>query len=75
MKNALLAVFGLACGAVCAAPVSNNIDPEHTYPSFETDHMGLSMWRGRFNKITGKVTLDKSAGTGTVEVVIGATPR
>jgi polyisoprenoid-binding protein YceI len=72
MKNALLAVLGLACGAVFAAPVSYNIDPEHTYPSFEADHMGLSMWRGRFNKTTGKVTLDKSAGTGTVEVVIEA---
>ena len=72
MKNALLPVLGLACGAVSAAPVSYNIDPEHTYPSFEADHMGLSIWRGRFNKTTGKVTLDKSAGTGTVEVAIEA---
>src|SRR5882757_2094290 len=59
-----------ACGAVSAAPVSYNIDPEHTYPSFEADHMGLSIWRGRFNKTTGKVTLDKSAGTGTVDIAI-----
>lgn len=72
MKIALLVVLGLACGTACAAPVVYNIDPEHTYPSFEADHMGLSMWRGKFNKTTGQVTLDKSAGTGTVEVVIEA---
>jgi len=71
MKNAFLICAGLAaCGAVSAAPVSYNIDPDHTYPSFEADHMGLSMWRGKFNKTTGKVTLDKAAGTGTVEVAI-----
>ena len=71
MKNALLISAGLAaCGAVSAAPVSYNIDPEHTYPSFEADHMGLSIWRGRFNKTLGKVTLDKTAGQGAVEVTI-----
>jgi polyisoprenoid-binding protein YceI len=47
------------------------IDPNHTYPSFEADHMaGLSVWRGKFNKTTGVVTLDKAAGTGTVDVVV-----
>ena len=52
------------------APVSYNIDPEHTYPSFDADHMGLSIWRGKFNKTTGRVTLYKAAGRGTVDVVI-----
>ena len=71
MKNAFLICAGLAsCGAVSAAPVSYNIDPDHTYPSFEADHMGLSVWRGKVNKTTGKVTLDKAAGRGTVEVMI-----
>ena len=71
MKNTLLIAVSLAvCGAVSAAPFSYDIDPEHTYPSFEADHMGLSIWRGKFNKTTGKVTLDKSAGTGTVDIAI-----
>ena len=71
MKNAFLISVGLAaCGAVSAAPVSYDIDPEHTYPSFEADHMGLSMWRGKFNKTSGKVVMDKAAGTGTVEIEI-----
>jgi polyisoprenoid-binding protein YceI len=71
VKNVLLISVGLAaCGAAFAQPVSYDIDPEHTYPSFDADHMGLSVWRGKLNKTTGKVTLDKAAGRGTVEVVI-----
>jgi len=64
---ALLAANGLAA----AATVNYEIDPEHTYPSFEADHMaGLSVWRGKFNRSSGKVALDKAAGTGSVDVVI-----
>jgi len=63
--------LGLAAsGAPLAAPVGYAIDPEHTYPSFEADHMGLSIWRGKFNKTSGKVTMDRAAGTGTVEIAI-----
>jgi polyisoprenoid-binding protein YceI len=46
------------------------IDPTHTFPSFEADHMGLSHWRGKFNRTTGSVLLDKAAGKGSVEVEI-----
>ena len=58
----------LACGSAVAAPVNYKADPEHTYPSFEADHLGMSVWRGKSNKSSGKITLDKSAGSGTVEV-------
>lgn len=54
-----------------AAPVRYEIDPNHTYPSFEADHLGgLSVWRGKFTKSSGLVLLDKSAGTGTFDVVV-----
>jgi len=46
------------------------IDPAHTYPSFEADHMGVSVWRGKFNHSKGTVVLDKESGKGTVEVDI-----
>lgn len=47
------------------------LDPRHTFPSFEADHMGgLSIWRGKFTKTTGTVTLDREAKTGTVDVTI-----
>jgi len=50
--------------------VTYDIEPEHTFPSFEADHMGVSIWRGKFNKTTGKVTLDKEAGEGTVDITV-----
>ncbi|HEY5970993.1 MAG TPA: YceI family protein [Pseudoxanthomonas sp.] len=53
-----------------AANVTYEIDPAHTYPSFEADHMGISVWRGKFNKTSGTLVLDKAAGTGNVDVVI-----
>ena len=67
----LFSLCALCLGAsAVAAPATYEMDPEHTYPSFEADHMGISVWRGRFNKTSGKVLLDKAAGTGTVEVSI-----
>ena len=52
-----------------AAVSTYQFDPEHTYPSFEADHIGgLSVWRGKFDKSQGTVTLDPAARTGTVEV-------
>ncbi|MGB3462504.1 MAG: YceI family protein [Rhodanobacter lindaniclasticus] len=60
-----------ASGSALAAAATYRIDPDHTYPSFEADHMGgLSVWRGKFNHSRGTVTLDKAAGTGTVDVTV-----
>src|SRR6478735_5993735 len=69
---ALLSVAcGAFAGAAAAAPVSYEIDPQHTYPSFEADHMGgMSVWRGKINSSSGKIVLDKQAGTGTVDVTM-----
>lgn len=72
MKKILLAsAIAIAAGGAVAAPVTYNLDPNHTYPSFEADHMGgLSTWRGKFNKSSGKVILDREAKTGSLEVTI-----
>ena len=53
-----------------AAPESFTIDPYHTVPYWETDHLGFATMRGRFEKPTGKFTLDTAAKTGTLEIVI-----
>ncbi len=60
--------------AACAATAQTyNIEPGHTYPSFEADHMGLSFWRGKFTKTSGKVVLDRGSKTGgSVEIQIDA---
>ncbi len=69
-KNRLAAsALLLAASAASAAPTAYTIDPTHTYPSFEADHMGISVWRGKFNKSSGKVLYDKATGTGSVEIV------
>ena len=66
----LAAAALFAATAAQAAPVSYDIDPSHTYPSFEADHMGISTWRGKFDKTSGKVTMDREAGTGTLDIVV-----
>jgi polyisoprenoid-binding protein YceI len=67
---AFLALMSLAVVAT-AAPITYNVDPDHTHPAFDVDHFGgLSVWRGNFKKTTGKLTLDTAAKTGTVDVVI-----
>lgn len=48
------------------------VDPSHTFPSFEVVHFGFSTQRGRFNKTSGKITLDRAARTGTVDIAIDA---
>jgi polyisoprenoid-binding protein YceI len=64
----LLAGFS---AAALAAPATYELDPEHVYPSFEADHFGgVSVWRGKFTKTTGKVVIDREAKTGTVDVII-----
>ena len=69
-KTLLFALLVAASGQAMAAPVSYEIDPMHTYPSFEADHMGISYWRGKFNKTAGTLVLDKEGATGSVDVKI-----
>lgn len=69
LLTSMLALAACASAAL-AAPATYTIDPDHTFPSFEADHMGISVWRGKFNKTAGKAALDRTAGYGTVEVSI-----
>lgn len=74
MKTIVTALIALGCGAALAAPSTYKIDPSHTYPSFEADHMGgLSVWRGKFNKSEGTVEIDTAAHTGSVDITIDTT--
>ena len=64
-------VLAVIAGSAMATPTTYNLDPRHTYPSFEADHFGgISVWRGKFTKSSGVVTLDVAAKTGTVDVSI-----
>jgi polyisoprenoid-binding protein YceI len=68
MLGVALGVFGVS--AAIAAPMTYQIDSAHTYPSFEVDHGGVSVWRGKFNSTSGTITMDKEAETGTVAITI-----
>jgi polyisoprenoid-binding protein YceI len=72
MKFALpAALLAFVAASAIAEPVTYQIDPAHTYPSFEADHFGgVSIWRGRFDKTSGTIVLDKDKGTGSVDVTV-----
>jgi polyisoprenoid-binding protein YceI len=74
MKKALvIAAAALAAGLSMNAMAADvyQLDPTHTYPSFETDHFGgASIWRGKFKKSSGSFTLDRAAKHGTLDVTI-----
>ncbi len=64
--------LGLAClgltAAATAEPVVYEIDPRHTFPTFEADHQGgLSIWRGKIERTTGTIVIDREAKTGSIE--------
>ena len=70
MKAQILIATLLAASATSAIAATYNIDPTHTYPSFEADHMGVSVWRGKFDKTSGTVTMDHAAKTGALDIKI-----
>ncbi len=74
-RLACLAALATLSGSLPAAAAveTYTIDPRHTFPSFEVMHLGMSLQRGRFNKTTGKITVDTAAKTGSVDVTIDAT--
>lgn len=68
--TAILAL-GAGLSLPAAAADTYQLDPTHTYPSFEADHEGgASIWRGKFTKSSGTVVLDRAARTGTLAVKI-----
>ncbi|MGQ0528974.1 MAG: YceI family protein [Panacagrimonas sp.] len=71
-RTLIAATAALVAVPAFAAPVTYTIEPGHTYPSFKAQHMGISFWRGKFNKTSGTVVLDREAKTGTVDITIDA---
>lgn len=56
--------------AAAAAPDTYSLDPYHTFPSFTVDHLGMAMISGRFNKTSGKFTLDRANKSGAVDLAV-----
>ena len=66
----ILATALLAAFAGTAFADTYTIEPSHTYPSFEADHMGISLWRGKFTKTSGTIVMDRATKTGTVDITV-----
>ena len=66
LSTALLTGTGIAR----AESATYKLEPTHTYVTFEARHFGTSTNRGRFDKKSGSVQLDKAAKTGKADITI-----
>ena len=76
MQTGLVRYMGIAVIVVCAVMVAGaadtyTLDPAHSVPLFKISHMGVSNTYGRFNEVSGSITVDPSdAKNNAVEVVV-----
>ena len=70
IKSLLALIIGSTLSFSATAANSYTVDPMHTYPSFEINHLGFSIQRGRFNQTSGKVLLDPESATGRIQIAI-----
>jgi len=70
---ALLLAGTHLCGAQAPAAEAAVylIDPAHTHVQWAVKHFGTSTSRGRFDEVSGHVTLDRAAQQGEASITIG----
>jgi len=51
-------------------PVTYQLDPDHTFATFEVLHFGTSTLRGRIGPVNGEVTIDRAGRTGDLRLRI-----
>lgn len=71
-KLVAVTLASLLSFAAYAAPETYMIEPSHTLPRFEYSHFGYSIQLSRFDSTSGKITIDRVAKTGSVDVTIDA---
>lgn len=69
-------LLALASSVLLASPLQAaeryRIDPTHTLPTWEIDHLGYSTQRGVFTGVSGTIELDRTAEQGKVNIEIDA---
>jgi len=74
MQQSYKLAAALLCALLVAAPAMAQevyvFDAKHTTPAFEVTHLGFSQQRGLFGNTTGKVSIDRTAKKGTIDVSI-----
>jgi polyisoprenoid-binding protein YceI len=53
-----------------SSPITYQLDPAHTFVTFEVLHFGTSTLRGRIGPVTGEVTVDRGARSGELRLRI-----
>ena len=71
-RFAILALTVSVALPAFAAPETYVVEGNHTFPSFSYTHLGFSTQQSRFDKTTGKITIDRAAKTGSLDVSIDA---
>lgn len=71
-RFAALTIAAALSSAAYAAPETYVIEPSHSMPRFEYSHLGYSIQLSRFDSTSGKITLDRAAHTGSVDITIDA---
>ena len=71
-QNIIAALLLLSLPVVAHAADSYSLDPQHTFAHFSVSHLGFSTMQGRFDKSSGKLTFNRAAKTGSVDVTIEA---
>ncbi|MBC7622816.1 MAG: polyisoprenoid-binding protein [Aeromicrobium sp.] len=72
LAAAVVAALGspLAIQSVQAQSATYTVEPTHTFVMWEAKHFGTSTSRGRFDKKSGSITIDRKAKTGKAEITI-----
>jgi polyisoprenoid-binding protein YceI len=70
IRTTAVTLATLLAGTAFAAPETYTIDPMHTIPSYEVNHLGFSTQRGHFTKASGTIVLDRAAHSVTADVTI-----
>jgi polyisoprenoid-binding protein YceI len=65
-----IAIASSFCASTQAQSITYTIEPTHTFVSWEAKHFGTSTSRGRFDKQSGSITIDRAAKTGKAEIII-----
>ena len=69
-RRLVAALIASVAGTAFGASETYVIDPMHTYPSLEFSHFGISVWRGKFARSSGTISIDRAAKTGSVDVLV-----
>ncbi len=72
MHKSIFAILALSVALPLSAQAAESytVDPNHTYARFSINYLGFFTIQGRFDKTSGKVTLERAAKTSSVELAI-----